>query len=167
MASLNDPMSMSHLSELCEVILFNTEKFCKMNYDAFTHKDYRQGLAVIDIVGSFKLSDQRVQELLGSKRDYYQALARAFFLNPEDPQIWENDETLKVALSWLKSANRGTCKNVWDVIKQLLKKLSQHPNITNAARHKYDRITLGQLLLFTLLMRIRTRVVLLLLADAS
>ncbi len=143
--------SLSPETELMEVLIFNTEKYARMDYDYLFEKNRRSG--------SFNVSDDRVEELLGTKQEYNQAMAKAFFANPEDPAIWANKETLNFNLNWCTQADRSKRLNAWEVIKKMLKKLSDDPNITNGATHKYDKITLGHLILFMLLMRIRDRMV--------
>ncbi len=105
------------------------------------------------------VSDERVEELFGTKEEYYREMAEAFYCNPDDPSIWVDKETLNLEKSWLKEEDRSVKKNVWGEFKRLFKNISQDGSITNRAKHMYDSITLGQLCLFMLLIRIRRRMV--------
>ena len=142
---------MSHLNELFEVLLFNSESYTKMDYNYLLHKDRRQG--------PFAVSDARAKELFGTKSEYYAEIAQTFFHSEKAVGIWKNKEELDLSISWLQPEGRKKRKNTWEVLKQLLAKLSNDVTITNRAEHNYDKITLGQLLLFVAIFRIRNRVV--------
>ena len=41
--------SLSHLNELFEVLLFNTESYCRMDYDVITRKEKREGMMSLSL----------------------------------------------------------------------------------------------------------------------
>ena len=121
-----------------------------MDYAYITSKDRRQGL--------FAMGDEKIGSLFGSKEDYQKEMAKTFFAS-NDPSIWNEKEELNLGLSWLNTTDRKKKKNVWGELKKLMKALSTDPQITNRETHKYGKVTLGQLILFTTLLRIRKRMV--------
>lgn len=141
-------VSMSHHNEIFEVLLFNNEKYTRMDYTYMASKERIKSSLAIEEEGLF-----------GAKQDYYQDLARVFYYNPYDPSIWTQDQNLDPEISWLNAENRGQKKNVWEVMKRLLEKVSADDEIINGNRNGYEKITLGQLLLFVALLRVRHRIV--------
>ena len=105
------------------------------------------------------MTDEQVLDLFGTREEYYHEIAKAYFQNPDDPTIWLNKEMLDLSKSWTNKGERNVRKNVWAELKKVFKSISQDPNLTNGAKHKYDSITLGQLCLFMLLIRMRKRMV--------
>ncbi len=142
--------SLSYLNEMLEVLLFNTEKYVKMDYDYVTSNQTREG--------AFMVSDERITELFGTRAEYYAAMAKSFYCNPEDPSIWQNKETLNLGKSWTNKGERNVRKNVWAELKKVLHAISGDRELLGSKR-KYDNITLGQLSLFMLLIRLRKRLV--------
>ncbi len=133
------------------MLLFNNEVYTKMDYDYVTAKERRQGSLAVD--------EARIKEIFGTKEEYYREIAQSFYASPKDPALWNERQDLNLELSWLNSGDRKKKKNVWAEIKLLLRKISLDPDITNRKNNKYGKITLGQLVLFTTLMRIRQRMV--------
>ena len=105
------------------------------------------------------VSDERILELFGTRAEYYTAMAKTFFCNPNDPSIWLNKETLNLSKTWAHKDDRGVRKNVWAEIKKVLRAISNDPGLIDGGKHHYDSITLGQLSLFMLLIRLRKRLV--------
>lgn len=144
------PVSLSHFNELFEVLLFNNRTYTKMNYGNITSKECRQG--------SYACDDAKVKEIFGTQEEYYKDMAKAFYHNPNDPTIWSDKNELNFNLTWLNMSDRKKRKNTWEEIKKVLRKISNDPLITNKEKAGYSKITIGQLILFTTLMKIRQRV---------
>jgi len=101
-----------------------------------------------------------VIELFGTKEEYYHTMANAFYVNPSDQEIWPNKETLDLeGFSWIKEGDRGVRKNVWEILKTFMKKLSDAKDIINNEKQKYLPVTLNHMLFFMLLIRMRKRMV--------
>ena len=147
-------MSLSHLYELFEVLVFDSETNAKMDYSYITAKERRQG--------SYSVDDNRIRQLFGTKEEYYNDLAKTFYAPAKDAAIWNDKHELNLNLSWLNPEDRDKKKSVWSEVKKLFIQLSADPTITNKTTHKYSKITLGQLVLFTTLFRIKERMVILL-----
>jgi hypothetical protein len=146
--TVKDMISLSHLNELFECILFNSnEKYVKMDYDQVTSKDRLNPKPV-----GYRLAD-----LFGTREEYYKEIAQAFYCEPENQAIWKSKKELNLNLSWLNMNDRRFKKNVWGEVKKLFKQISTDPALSS--KDQYDKITLGQLLLFIVLDRIRKRVV--------
>ena len=123
-----------------------------MSYDYITKsKDIRQG--------AYNVSEERILELFGTQKEYYNAIAKAFYTNPSNEDSWLNKETLNLDYAWINNEDRNVRKNVWGELKTLFHKISINRDITNKKKHAYDKITLEHFLLFMILFRIRTRVV--------
>jgi len=105
------------------------------------------------------VSDERVTELFGTKEEYSKAIAEAFFVDPKDPKIWPNKETLALNYSWVNKADRGIRKNVWEIFKKFMKQLSDSTKLTNGVKHRYQPVTLNHMVFFMLLLRMRRRMV--------
>jgi len=142
-------VSLSEHNELFEVLLFNDEKYVKMDYNYVTAKER--------IKCSFAIKEE--EGLFGEREDYYQDMARAFYFNPNDPSIWTDSQNLNLEISWLNNEHRKQKKNVWEVMKKLFEKISMDGEIINTNEKNYNKITLGQLLLFITLLRMRRRIV--------
>ncbi len=145
---VNQTASLSPINELFEVLLFNCEDYMRMQYEH-----------VVQPKTSFVVPERAAAHLFGGKQEYYRDMAESFFVDPNDPAIWKPNGELDLSLSWLDVESRRKKQNVWQVIKQLLRAMSEEPSITNAADHGYDKITLGQIVLFVTLLRIRKRMV--------
>eukprot|EP00826_Nyctotherus_ovalis_P047432 TRINITY_DN5454_c0_g1_i1.p1 TRINITY_DN5454_c0_g1~~TRINITY_DN5454_c0_g1_i1.p1 ORF type:complete len:426 (+),score=115.22 TRINITY_DN5454_c0_g1_i1:57-1334(+) len=145
---IDKAVSMSHHNEIFEVLLFNSEEYIRMDYAYMASKERVKSSLAIEEEGLF-----------GAKKDYYQDLARAFYYNPYDPSIWADGQNLNLNISWLNAENRRQKKNVWEVMKRLFERVSMDDEIINGNRNGYEKITLGQLLLFVVLLRVRYRIV--------
>ena len=148
---IDDIDSLSYDNELFEVLLFNSQEYAPIDFDYIMKLPRRQGPS--------PFSDARLAELFGTPKEYYTEMANAFYMAQWGPAIWQSRTELNTKLSWLNVHDRRYKKNVWAEVKNLLRSLSLDDKITNKAEHHYDKITLGQLLLFISLYRIRHRVV--------
>jgi len=114
------------------------------------------------VSGNFKVSENEAKKILGNKGDYYRAFAECFYFKPQDEEFWDVDpatgeRNLNFKFSFLEQ--RDKVKNIWLLFKNLLRDLSQDPTLTGAKNHKYERISLTQLLFVICMVSLRNRVV--------
>ena len=97
--------------------------------------------------------------MIGDKDNYYAEMAKMFYKNPNNEDIWNKENDLKLNISWLNPIDRKVKNNVWEQIKILLKKISDDTLIISSNKNEYQKVTLGHLLLFIILLRIRKHTV--------
>ena len=112
---------------------------------------------------SFMLSPQECKNIIGSREDWDRAMARTFFNDPEDPELWDEDDDGNKRFrgfekSWIHKDDRKQAKNIWAIFKKLLHDLSADKRITNCEEWEYDRMTLSHMVMGVSIMGARRKV---------
>ena len=63
------------------MVLFNYAPYMTYKYDDVMNEEKQQK--------SFMLTQNECKELVGSRADWNNAMAKTFFHNPLDPELWE------------------------------------------------------------------------------
>ena len=145
---------------MIECVIFNTPDFMCYDYDKIMRPDKAKR--------NFKLEKPEIQRIIGKKNDWNRALSSTFFKKPEDPDLWEVDSQDDVSeldvfeeappekkepeknflgferFNWIRKNDRKHVKNIWTIMKKLLRDMSKDLKVTNGATHDYDRIELTQ-----------------------
>ncbi len=103
------------------------------------------------------MSDDDVKTILGEEKAFYEDMAKVFCVNPNDESLKTQHVVNWDTFTWLNAEHRGKAKNVWAIIKDILMKISKDEDITNKKEHKYQRITISQIMLFSALIGLRRR----------
>ena len=140
-----DNISMDPLTEMLEVYLFN-----KYNWMGYNYKDIRSERKRKK---NFHVDDMLAEYILGSKSEYEQSLAKAFFEDPNKPILWANarHDFQGGTFSWCEKENRSFAKNIWAEFKLLLKDISKD-------LHLERRITISQIISYSEVIAMRLRV---------
>jgi hypothetical protein len=102
----------------------------------------------------------QVKRILGTKQEYYSALASLIYFDPTDPELWREiggEKELRLILNPI--ANKDKVKNIWVLFKSLLRDISLQKSLTGAEFHKYDRVSLSQLLFIIAINNAKRRIV--------
>ena len=103
------------------------------------------------------VSDEEAKRILGDEKKFYESMGKAFCVAPIDESIKAKDTIKFEEHTWNTKAKRDKIKNVWIVIKDILKKISECKTLTNNADGTYDRITLSQITMLASLIGMRKR----------
>jgi hypothetical protein len=165
-----EEISLLHSDEALEVYIFNYFKWMSFNYDELLTENKRKSnyhsLSKI-FKGNFMVPIEEAIKILGDKKAFNEGLEKAFFKKPEkdklNKHVWEyhyetGEKKFKPwETSWLKKEKRKYAHNIWQVFKDLMKKLSQKQEATGGSHHKYERINITQFMFFILLIGVRNR----------
>lgn len=132
--------------EYFEVVLFNYAPYMTYKYDDVMNEEKQQK--------SFMLSQNECKNLVGSRAEWEDAMARTFFHNPKDQELWEEPDEEEgkhkgekrfrgFEKTWLRKEDRKYAKNIWGIFKKLLRDLSADLKITNSEEWEYDRMTVS------------------------
>jgi len=101
------------------------------------------------------MTEEQFVKLFGKKTEFMRQIAKTFFIDPQDPKTSAEGKFLNTDISWVQKDQRANKRNVWEVIRNLFKQISNDKEITNSTRHRFDEISLDQLLLFISLSKLR------------
>ena len=150
MAKIDDPISVAVENELFETLLFNNRAAFPFNPDDLDEENKCQR--------TFLLSEENIR-LLMTKNKYQEELAETFFEGGKNsPQVYSKAKE-RIVNPYASYPSCHGAKNVWVVIRKFLKDIEARKE----QQTKYQRINLSQIILFTSLLGIRKRSVLLLL----
>ena len=100
---------------------------------------------------NFNLDKAATARVLGKQGEWEEAMADILFTNPNSKDIWEETpEGKRLVISdkynWIRKGDRSHVKNMWEVMKKLMREISKDGKATGGNYNEYDRVQLTHFL---------------------
>ena len=100
---------------------------------------------------NFNLDKAATARVLGKREDWEAAMAKTLFTDPKSEHIWEETPEGKRLVTsdkynWIRKGDRSHVKNMWEVMKKLMREISKDGKATGGNYNEYDRVQLTHFL---------------------